>query len=141
MNPYVLSSEESQAFKSLQNKTLTSKEMWEDESVTNIKLRIKKHYISEQGQKCAYCKAVLPTNHGAVWDTEHIIDKDSFPQWVFEPLNLCISCKDCNGAKGTRGVTKSVTYKSFPKNASNYLIVHPHFDNYEDHIEVAVPGV
>lgn len=141
MNPYPVSSDESQVFEELQNKELSAKDMWEDDCVTDIKLRIKKHYISEQGQKCAYCKVDLHTSHGGVWDTEHIIDKDSFPQWIFEPLNLCVSCKDCNQAKGTRSVTKSIAYKSFPKSKSNYRIVHPHFDNYEEHIEVAVPSV
>jgi uncharacterized protein (TIGR02646 family) len=141
MNPYVLSSEELQTSATLHSKTLSSKDIWEDDSVTELKLSIKKHYISEQGQTCAYCKVDLHTSHGRVWDTEHIIDKNSSPQWIFQPLNLCISCKDCNQAKGTRTVTKSTSYKSFPKKASNYRIVHAHFDRYDDHIEVCVPGV
>jgi uncharacterized protein (TIGR02646 family) len=141
MTPYRLSSLESQIITTLQNKTLSSKEMWEDESVTEIKSRIKKHYISQQNQTCAYCKVDLHTNHGMVWDAEHIIDKDSSSQWIFEPLNLCISCKACNQSKSTKNVTKSASYKSFPKKAANYRIVHAHFDNYEEHIEVAVPGV
>lgn len=143
MTPYILSSSESQTITTLQNKTLSSKEMWEDVSVTEMKLRIKKHYISEQGETCAYCKVDLHTSHGMVWDTEHIIDKDSSPQWIFEPLNLCVSCKDCNQSKWNRAVTKSksTSYKSFPNKKANYRIVHAHFDNYEDHIQVAVPGV
>lgn len=141
MNPYVLSLEESQVTKALQDKLLTSKEMWENDSVIDIKSRIKKHYIFEQGQTCAYCKVDLHTKHGGIWDTEHIIDKGAFPQWIFEPLNLCVSCKDCNQVKGNKGVTKSGSYSSFPNKASNYRIVHPHFDNYEDHIDVAVSGV
>jgi uncharacterized protein (TIGR02646 family) len=141
MTPYILSLLESQTITTLRKKTLSSKEMWEDESVTQIKSRIKKHYISQQGKTCAYCKVDLHTSHGMVWDTEHIIDKDSSPQWVFEPLNLCVSCKDCNQSKRTKTVTKSTSYNSFPSKAANYRIVHAHFDNYEDHIEVGVPGV
>jgi uncharacterized protein (TIGR02646 family) len=141
MTPYLLSPLESQIITSLQKKTLSSKETWEDESVTELKLRIKKHYISEQGETCAYCKVDLHTSHGMVWDTEHIIDKDSSPKWIFEPLNLVVSCKDCNQSKWNRTVTKSISYKSFPNKTANYLIVHSHFDNYEDHIKVGVPGV
>ncbi|TOE23388.1 hypothetical protein CGJ47_15100 [Vibrio parahaemolyticus] len=141
MTPYLLSQEESQTVTLLSNKALSSKQMWEDESVTDLKSRIKKHYIFEQNQACAYCKVELHTNNGMVWDTEHIIDKDSFPQWTFEPLNLCVSCKPCNIAKWNRTVTKSEYYKSFPNKSANYRIVHAHFDNYEDHIEVGVPGV
>jgi len=141
MIPYLLSPEESETITTLQNKALSSKEMWEDESVTEIKLRIKKHYISEQGETCAYCKVDLHTSHGMVWDTEHIIDKDSSPEWIFEPLNLCVSCKGCNQSKWNKSVTKSTSYKTFPNKKANYRIVHAHFDNYEDHIQVAVPGV
>lgn len=141
MTPYLLSSLESQTITTLQNKKLTSKEMWEDKSVIEIKSRIKKHYISQQDRTCTYCKVDLHTSHGMVWDTEHIIDKDSSPQWIFEPLNLCVSCKDCNQSKSTKTVTKSTSYRSFPKKNVNYRIVHAHFDNYEDHIQVGVPGV
>ncbi|WP_272515515.1 MULTISPECIES: HNH endonuclease [Providencia] len=141
MNPYLFNAEELKIITALQSKNLSSKDMWEDNSVSDIKSRLKKHYIMEQKQKCAYCKVELHTTHGMVWDTEHIIDKDSFPQWTFEPLNLCVSCKDCNQAKGSRAVTKSTNYKSFPNKNANYCIVHAHFDNYVDHIEAAVPGV
>lgn len=141
MTPYKFSPEEVETIATLLNKALSSKEMWEDESVTEIKSRIKKHYIHEQGQTCAYCKIDLHTDNGMVWDTEHIIDKDSSPQWIFESRNLCVSCKDCNQSKWNRSVTKSTLYKSFPKNKNNYLLVHAHFDNYDDHIVVGVPGV
>lgn len=141
MTPYLLNKEEATVFYALQNKKLSSKDMWEDNSIADVKSRIKNHYITEQNQKCAYCKVDLHTNHGMVWDIEHIIDKDSSPQWIFEPLNLCVSCKDCNQAKGTRVVTKSPSYKAFPNKSANYSIIHAHFDNYADHIEVAVPGV
>ncbi|AYW54132.1 HNH endonuclease [Raoultella ornithinolytica] len=141
MKPYLLKADELRKISELQKKKLSPEEMWNDASVNTIKSNIKKHYISEQKQKCAYCKVNLHTSHGMVWDTEHIIDKNSFPQWTFEPLNLCISCKDCNQAKGISPVTKSVNYKYFPNKKNNYCIVHAHFDNYEDHIEVAVPGI
>ncbi|HAT2179298.1 HNH endonuclease [Raoultella planticola] len=141
MKPYLLKDDELNTISELQKKKLSSEEMWKDASVQAIKSNIKRHYIAEQEQKCAYCKLNFRTNHGMVWDTDHIIDKNSFPQWTFEPLNLCISCKDCNQAKGISPVTKSVNYKLFPNKKNNYCIVHAHFDNYEDHIEVAVPGL
>ncbi|WP_240314511.1 hypothetical protein [Vibrio tetraodonis] len=33
-----------------------------------------------------------------------------------------------------------LTDKGFPSKSANYRIIHPHFDNYDEHIEVAVPG-
>lgn len=141
MKPYTLSNEEVGIVTELQKNLKTPKEQWDDPSVTDIKMRIKKHYISEQDEKCAYCKVDLHTKHAGVWDAEHIIDKDSFPMWIFEPLNLCISCKDCNCSKGNKVVTKSLEYRNFPRKSENYIIIHPHLDQYSDHIDVAVPGV
>lgn len=140
MKPYELSEEESQIVKTVQCDELSPRQKWDDCRVTTMKSNIKKHYISEQDKTCAYCQVSLHTTHGMVWDTEHIIDKDSSPQWMFEPLNLCVSCKDCNGAKGTRPATKGKTYRSFPRKSANYRIIHPHFDDYDEHIKVAVPG-
>ncbi|HHY0525331.1 TPA: hypothetical protein ACVU4L_001986 [Vibrio parahaemolyticus] len=140
MKPYELSKEESKVVKSVQDEVTSPQQKWDDCRVTTIKSNIKKHYIAEQDKTCAYCQVNLHTSHGMVWDTEHIIDKNSSPQWMFEPLNLCVSCKDCNGAKGTRTVTKGKTYQSFPRKSANYRIIHPHFDDYAEHIKVAVPG-
>ncbi|WP_029839471.1 HNH endonuclease family protein [Vibrio parahaemolyticus] len=140
MKPYELSEAESQIVSKVQSDALPPQQKWDDNRVTTLKSKMKKHYIAEQGQTCAYCKVDLHTTHGMVWDTEHIIDKDSSPQWMFEPLNLCVSCKDCNGAKGTRAVTKGNVYQKFPSRNANYLIIHPHFDDYDEHIKVAVPG-
>lgn len=141
MKPYSFSAEELKIISELQKKGISSEKMWGDVSVTNIKSSLKEYYIKEQNKICAYCRVELHTDHHGVWDAEHIIDKDSSPQWMFEPLNLCISCKDCNQAKGIRPVTKSESYKKFPNKTNNYKIFHAHFDNYDDHIEVAVPGV
>lgn len=140
MKPYELSEEELLIIDSVKGNALSPQEKWDDCRVTIMKSKIKKHYIAEQNNTCAYCQVNLHTTHGMVWDTEHIVDKDSSPQWMFEPLNLCVSCKDCNGAKGTRTSTKGNTYKSFPRKSSNYRIIHPHFDDYDEHIKVAVPG-
>lgn len=141
MKPYSFSVEELKIISELQRNGIPSEKIWSDESLTNIKSNLKDHYIKEQNKICAYCRVELHTNHHGVWDAEHIIDKDSSPQWMFEPLNLCVSCKDCNQAKGIKPVTKSESYKNFPNRKDNYKVVHAHFDKYEDHIKVAVPGV
>ncbi|ETY06044.1 hypothetical protein D039_2466A, partial [Vibrio parahaemolyticus EKP-028] len=94
IKPYELSEEESQIVKSVQCDDLSPQQKWDDCRVTTMKSNIKKHYIAEQDKTCAYCQVNMHTTHGMVWDTEHIIDKDSSPQWMFKPLNLCVSCKD-----------------------------------------------
>ena len=53
---------------------------------------------------------------------------------MFEPKNLCVSCIDCNLEKKDKKVTISKAKKKLPNNSSDYLIVHPHFDTYNDKI-------
>lgn len=116
---------------------------WSDEKLEALRSRIKKHYIKQQNNTCAYCKIENLSTNGNVWNTEHIICRHQQPQYTYTSLNLCVSCIDCNTAKSSRAVTKKdcSTYKSFPKKSNNYVIVHPHFDTYEDHIEALVPGL
>ena len=59
---------------------------------------------------------------------------------MFEPLNLCVSCIDCNSAKSDKKVTNSRAKNKYPSNSSDYLIIHPHFDNYHEHIIVIKEG-
>lgn len=106
---------------------------WSDDETAAVRKEIKDHYIAEQSHKCAYCLKPILSNNNAVWDGEHIISKAKNPEFMFEPMNLAISCKDCNGAKLEQEV-RVTKKKSFPKKASEYGIVHPHFDNYDDHI-------
>ncbi|WP_218910971.1 HNH endonuclease [Pseudoalteromonas sp. MIP2626] len=116
---------------------------WPNEELRDLRGKIKRHYIAEQSNTCAYCKIENLSTNGNVWHTDHIICRHEEPKYTYTPLNLCASCIDCNTAKGSRPVTKKgySAYKSFPNKSANYLIVHPHFDKYEDHIETLVPGL
>jgi hypothetical protein len=53
---------------------------------------------------------------------------------MFEPRNLAISCKDCNGAKKEKEVRVDPARVSFPDRSAHYRIPHPHFDTYADHV-------
>ena len=61
---------------------------------------------------------------------------------MFTPQNLAVSCRDCNLSKGQTEV-RTTTRKKFPNESRHYRIVHPHFDNYSDHIrwfgDICVP--
>ncbi|MGD9713328.1 MAG: HNH endonuclease [Thermomicrobiales bacterium] len=107
---------------------------WSADAVTPVRKVIKDHYIADQQQLCCYCRHQLETNNNAVWDGEHIIARETKPQFLFEPLNLSVSCKDCNVPKGTKNVLKNKDRKTFPIKSTDYIIVHPHFDEYDDHI-------
>lgn len=107
---------------------------WNDAAVNPVRKQIKDHYIADQQQRCCYCNRTYPTDNNAVWDGEHIIPKSRAARFLFEPRNLAASCKDCNIAKDEAEVRVNPDRKKFPDKAIHYRIVHPHFDNYEDHI-------
>jgi hypothetical protein len=107
---------------------------WSRDEIDAVRKQIKVHYIAEQQCRCCYCNQELPTQNNAVWDAEHIISRSYRPAFMFEPRNLAVSCKDCNIAKSESNVLKNKNRKTFPKNSTDYLIVHPHFDEYDEHI-------
>ncbi|WP_404365821.1 hypothetical protein AB5I39_09650 [Sphingomonas sp. MMS24-J45] len=107
---------------------------WSADEVNPVRKVIKDHYIGEQQQRCCYCQHLLETNNNAVWDGEHVISREAKPQFMFEARNLAVACKDCNIAKREQNVLKNKDRITFPVKSSDYLIVHPHFDTYGDHL-------
>ncbi|CAI1776545.1 HNH endonuclease [Serratia fonticola] len=117
----------------------------EEDQVKDIKSFIKEHYIVEQDYTCCYCKQRIEVEHKGAWDAEHIIPKANHPSFLFEPENLAISCKDCNGSKSNQEVLVQNKTKNRQKfgpvsNSGAYKIVHPHFDIYDAHIEILSRG-
>jgi hypothetical protein len=112
--------------------------VWEstDQPIINIRKAIKDYYIIAQDYTCPYCRQRMEVNHNAAWDAEHIIPKKTHPQFIFEPLNLCVSCKDCNNEKRDKSVLENNQRKTFPNRCEDYTIVHPHFDDFFEHIRV-----
>ncbi|WIB42153.1 hypothetical protein DEJ11_15160 [Curtobacterium sp. MCLR17_058] len=68
------------------------------------------------------------------WDAEHIVPKRLHPEFMFTPENLALSCPDCNGPKWDKETLVDPTLRAYPLRGDAFLIVHPHFDAYEDHI-------
>ena len=106
------------------------------EELKQVKKHIKTHYVRFQDYTCVYCRQKIEIENNLVWDIEHILPKDKFPQFLFEPENLCVSCKKCNLEKTNKKVLKNDNITRFPKKADNYTIFHPHFDEYDDHIKI-----
>lgn len=103
-----------------------------------IRANIRNFYLLQQNNHCCYCKMLKQEDHGLVWDVEHIIPKAPYPQFLFEPYNLAVSCKECNISKDNQEtlVNTTSTQQGYPMQGDKYLIIHPHFDNYDEHIEV-----
>lgn len=107
--------------------------------IVTLRASIRKHYLKEQGYKCAYCRMLKRENHGLSWDVEHIIAKSEYPRFLFEPENLALVCKECNLSKLDQNVLTRALRKNspFPRNKEAYTIIHPHYDQYEEHMEIA----
>jgi hypothetical protein len=107
---------------------------WIDDRVVDLKARAKKHYVAEQDNRCCYCAEQWLTEHGRVWDLEHVVPKAVHPDFMFEPQNLAVACPDCNVAKSNKDTLIDPTVTEYPTSADSFVVVHPHFDRWEDHI-------
>lgn len=108
----------------------------DDKELGIVKKYIKEHYIRIQDFTCAYCKQRIEVKHNGIWDIEHIIPKDKYPKFMFSPLNLCVSCKDCNQQKSNKNILKNKQRKTLPTETGDYLIIHPHLDDYSKHMKI-----
>lgn len=111
------------------------KEDWEKGIFNQVKLNIKNDLRPKQSNICCYCKRELSFEPKSV-DIEHIIPKDLYAKFTFEPLNLALSCPTCNTNKGTKNVLYNETIVRYPRTGKNFRIVHAHYDTYDDHIEI-----
>jgi hypothetical protein len=121
---------------------------WSAEHLKVIKQKIKDYYLSKgvQNNTCPYCKRDLNTQHGRCWDIEHIIPRSHAKYFMFEPYNLCLSCIDCNQAKSNKDITVGMLLDSkarvhYPLESAKYKFIHPHFDNYEEHMIIIEEGL
>lgn len=137
----VYSEASAQFVKIYEAKQLSSKlgNDWDNEDdplLIVVKREIKRHYLKAQSYTCAYCRQKIVVEHNGAWDTVHIAPKDIYPGFMFVPENLCLSCKDCNGAKSNKHVLVNKSRRTFPNKSKDYTICHPHFDVYSEHIRV-----
>lgn len=132
--PYRLSVKEHLLLKA--HPPATSKD-WEKYRYSSLKKNIKDHYSIRQNDYCVYCRTKINFK-GYKDPIEHIVDKDGYPTWMFNPLNLALACDECNTRKGTKDTLRKPYRKAatLPTNTNHYRIVHPHYDDYELHIEI-----
>jgi hypothetical protein len=110
---------------------------WSLGCYNDLKRHIKEHYSIIQGDVCFYCK--IGIRYGAYGEPiEHIVPKDDRPQWMFEPKNLALSCYPCNTKKNADNTLSDAgrLAVNYPIHSDGFSIYHPHFDNWNDHMEV-----
>ena len=114
---------------------------WGEEDLLPIRTHIRNHY-RDLNSLCSYCQKDISLQSASNSHVEHIIPKSKARHFIFEPKNLCTVCSDCNEIKREQEVQKvevnplrrKKEYKRYPSASNSFKIVHPHFDNYEDHI-------
>lgn len=107
---------------------------WSEDEVTPVRKEIKAHYIKEQQHLCCYCGLPDPAIHGLDWDVEHIVPQKWHPEFLFTQVNLGVACRECNGNKGAKETLVDPAAFEYPTGSAAFLIVHPHFDEWSDHI-------
>lgn len=116
--------------------------IWGDGTkIENLKKHIKKELNDKQELYCAYCGMRLElTSEDQI---EHIAPKgkDRYPQFMFNKSNLILACSLCNGfeKKEKRGNFKTISKLEAEYQNCKFNIVHPYFDNPEDHLDLGSP--
>ena len=123
----------------IQNFNGSDSKYWEsqDQCMATIKAKVRSYYLPLQKYECCYCKMLKQEKNGKAWNIEHIFPRESYPQFMFTPINLAISCIECNNFKLAQDIKINKNQiRKYPKTGSNIKIIHPHLDDYDSHIKV-----
>lgn len=107
---------------------------WAKAIFNPIKQNIIANLRIQQNNTCCYCKYQLGFDIKQV-DIEHIIPKSEYEQFTFKSYNLALSCPACNTKKSTKPVLNNAII-NYPTDGTNFIIVHAHFDEYSNHIDI-----
>jgi 5-methylcytosine-specific restriction endonuclease McrA len=136
-NPIVFSAEAERKIAEKINNPDFTHEHWGEDDLLSVRQEIRAHYRNEQRLICSYCRNPISNRSANGASIEHIISKAQYREFMFEPKNLCLICADCNeikSKKDTLNVLSRGKIKLYPRATSAFKIVHPHYDNYSDHI-------
>ncbi|MBU1296547.1 MAG: HNH endonuclease [Gammaproteobacteria bacterium] len=116
---------------------------WSSNALTPIRIRIRNFYREHQNFICTYCKGDISTTSAFNAQVEHIVPKALHIDFMFTPKNLCVICADCNSIKSDKEVANEEEHTTnneniirYPTTADAFKIVHPHFDEYDEHIKI-----
>jgi len=127
----------------LTNSNFTHRD-WGLDDLQTIRSHVRSHYREAQQGKCSYCRGPVSLRSAANCHVEHIVPKSKYLPFIFEAKNFCVACADCNEIKReqeTLGVepdplVDGETRVQYPRSSGAFKIVHPHFDVYDEHIEI-----
>lgn len=115
---------------------------WSDDDLMPLRSNLRNHYRDEQKAICCYCREIVSLVSASNSPVEHIAPKSLYPDFMFETKNMCVICADCNEIKRQQEVMEIVPdtlkdgsgRKLYPRSPNAFKIVHPHIDEYDDHI-------
>ena len=116
------------------SQNFTTHNDWTKAVFDPIKQNIISHLRVQQNNLCCYCKYQLGFDIKHV-DIEHIIPKSEYSKFTFKTLNLALSCPQCNTKKSTKPVLHNAIV-NYPVNGTNFKIIHAHYDDYSNHIDI-----
>ena len=139
--PYVYDSNTKSRLKQKSKQSNFSHKSWDDSDIQDIKSDIRNFYRLKQNARCAFCNQQLSLVSAFNCTIEHILPKSDYLEFIFEPKNLCVICADCNQIKRNQEIEseffkllKKQNPTLYPRSSNAFLIVHPHFDCFGDHI-------
>lgn len=106
---------------------------WDDPQLSDLKSSLKTHYIREQHRRCAYCNKIYDSARHRVWDLDHVLPRNTFPQFTFDPRNIVASCVECNNWKSNKAALRGAA-TLYPRSSRRFLIIHRAFDDFRHHI-------
>ncbi len=113
-------------------------DVWNDETLYDIKQNIKTFYRNGTDGHCCYCRRRFKGEFKMDIDIEHVLPKSKFIDFMFEIFNLNISCKRCNMMIKKERIDFLVDVSTILLNAKRsdqYYFIHPNFDYYFDHMD------
>lgn len=130
-NPIVFTPDEQSVIASVMADKNKGGDRWSDGRTKAIKHKISETCLREQKCYCAYCEGLVSDGDAPI---EHISPKGLTPEFVFEPLNLVVSCTRCNSTaiKGEKPTINGSVNPIYMNNT--FLIVHPRLDNPDNEI-------
>lgn len=116
---------------------------WSSSSLASLRSAIRTHYRREQKNLCAFCRKEVSLRSALNAQVEHVLPKTLYPQFMFEPANLCVVCADCNEIKRNQETANEVPdplrnggKRRYPRASSSFKIVQPHYECFDEHIVI-----
>lgn len=100
-----------------------------------LKKKIRDHLYDAQQRVCPYCFCNFnPHCSNMFLEIDHVVPWKKHRRFTFEEYNLVLSCGVCNRAKLQNETLFDPDTPSYPHDSSGFLIVHPFFDEFDQHL-------